>query len=38
LLELAVEHDRTVNAYMIHEDWLDVGIPETFERAGGKWE
>lgn len=38
LLELAVRHDKAVNAYMIHEDWLDVGIPETFERAGGKWE
>lgn len=37
LLDVAVKRGKSVNAFVIHEDWLDVGIPETFERAGGKW-
>jgi len=37
LLEQALQHKYGVNAFPIHEYWLDVGQPETFERANGEW-
>lgn len=38
LLEHAVQRDHCVSAFPIHEYWLDVGLPETLERAHGEWQ
>ena len=37
LLEKAMQHQHRVSAFPIHEYWLDVGHPETLERAHGEW-
>jgi len=37
LLEQALQHKYGVNAFPIHDYWLDVGHPDTFERANGEW-
>lgn len=37
LLEKAIQHQHRVSAFPIHEYWLDVGHPETLERAHGEW-
>lgn len=37
LLEQAMQHQHRVSAFPIHEYWLDVGHPETLERAHGEW-
>ncbi|EGV27981.1 Nucleotidyl transferase [Thiorhodococcus drewsii AZ1] len=37
LLEQAVGQQCRVAAFPIHEYWLDVGLPETLERAHGEW-
>jgi NDP-sugar pyrophosphorylase family protein len=37
LIEKAVAHPYRVSAFPIHEYWLDVGLPETLERAHGEW-
>jgi NDP-sugar pyrophosphorylase family protein len=38
LMEKAVEQQYRVSAFPIHEYWLDVGLPESLERAHGEWE
>lgn len=38
LLERAMEAHHRVSAFPIHEYWLDVGLPETLERAHGEWQ
>jgi len=37
LLEKAIQRQHRVSAFPIHEYWLDVGHPETLERAHGEW-
>lgn len=37
LLEKAMQNQHRVSAFPIHEYWLDVGHPETLERARGEW-
>ncbi|MBT4893148.1 MAG: NTP transferase domain-containing protein [Gammaproteobacteria bacterium] len=37
LLENGLAHNRSVVAFPIHEYWLDVGHPETFEQANSEW-
>ena len=37
LFEKAMRTGLPVNAFPIHEYWLDVGHPETLERANGEW-
>ncbi len=37
LLETAAQQGKPVNAFPIHEYWLDIGHPETLERAHGEW-
>lgn len=37
LLEKAMQHQHRVSAFPVHEYWLDVGHPETFERARNEW-
>jgi len=37
LLERAARNSYNVNAFPIHEYWLDIGRPETLERARGEW-
>ena len=37
LLEKAMQQQHRVSAFPIHEYWLDVGHPETLERAHGEW-
>jgi len=37
LLEKAMQRQHRVSAFPIHEYWLDVGHPETLERAHGEW-
>jgi len=37
LLEKAMQHQHHVSAFPIHEYWLDIGHPETLERAHGEW-
>jgi dTDP-glucose pyrophosphorylase/predicted transcriptional regulator len=36
-IEKAMEQQHRVSAFPIHEYWLDVGLPETLERAHGEW-
>ena len=38
LLEAAAQQGKLVSAFPIHEYWLDVGHPETLERAHGEWQ
>ena len=37
LLEKALYYQYQVSAFPIHEYWLDIGIPETLERADEDW-
>ena len=37
LLETAAQQGKPVNAFPIHEYWLDIGHPETLARAHGEW-
>jgi len=37
LLETAAQQGKPVSAFPIHEYWLDIGHPETLERAHGEW-
>jgi dTDP-glucose pyrophosphorylase/CBS domain-containing protein len=37
LLEKILLEKLRVSAFPIHEYWLDVGLPETLERAKGDW-
>ena len=37
LIQEAIEAQHTVNAFPIHEYWLDVGHPETLAQANGEW-
>lgn len=37
LLNFAAQQGYPINAFPIHEYWLDIGHPETFERAHGEW-
>lgn len=37
LLETATHQGKSVSAFPIHEYWLDIGLPETLERAHGEW-
>lgn len=38
LLGQAIQQQHLVTAFPIHEYWLDVGHPETLERALGEWQ
>jgi dTDP-glucose pyrophosphorylase len=37
LIEKALQTQYRVNAFPIHEYWIDVGHPETLNRAHGEW-
>jgi dTDP-glucose pyrophosphorylase/CBS domain-containing protein len=37
LIEKAIAHEHRVNAFPIHEYWLDIGLPETLDRAHEEW-
>ena len=37
LIQEAIDARHTVNAFPIHEYWLDVGHPETLAQANGEW-
>ena len=37
LMERALEQKHRVSAFPIHEYWLDVGLPESLERAHDEW-
>jgi NDP-sugar pyrophosphorylase family protein len=37
LLEKALAHQYRVGAFPIHEYWLDIGLPETLDRAHQEW-
>lgn len=37
LLDLVLKNNERVAAFPLHEDWLDIGHPETLEIARGKW-
>lgn len=37
LLEIVAQQEKSVSAFPIHEYWLDIGHPETLERAHGEW-
>lgn len=37
LLEKAIRNELPVTAFPVHEYWLDVGHPETLERANEEW-
>jgi NDP-sugar pyrophosphorylase family protein len=37
LLEKAMQNQYRVSAFPIYEYWLDVGRPETFDRAAKEW-
>lgn len=38
LLEKIIQKQHRVSAFPIREYWLDIGHPETLERAHGEWE
>ncbi|SEP70708.1 Nucleotidyl transferase [Ectothiorhodospira magna] len=38
LLENAIQSQHRISAFPIHEYWLDIGLPETLERAHGEWQ
>ena len=38
LLEAVAQQGKAVCAFPIHEYWLDIGHPETLERAHGEWQ
>ena len=37
LFKAAQEQGLRVSVFPIHEKWMDVGLPETFERAINEW-
>lgn len=37
LLETVAKQGKTVNAFPVHEYWLDIGHMESLERAHGEW-
>lgn len=37
LLEMVNKAEKTVNAFFLHEYWLDVGYPETLQQASSEW-
>lgn len=37
LLERSLQSQQRISAFPIHEYWLDIGNPETFERAHSEW-
>jgi dTDP-glucose pyrophosphorylase len=37
LLQTAAQNGKPVSAFPIHEYWLDIGHPETLDRAHGEW-
>lgn len=37
LMEKVAQRGKPVSAFPIHEYWLDIGHPETLERAHGEW-
>jgi dTDP-glucose pyrophosphorylase/predicted transcriptional regulator len=37
LLSDLLQRNKVVRAFPIHEYWLDIGHPETLERAHGEW-
>jgi len=37
LLDRVIKKGQRVSAFPIHEYWLDIGHPETLERAKGEW-
>lgn len=37
LMEKAIANQHRVRAFPIHEYWLDVGLPETLDRAYQEW-
>ena len=37
LLKKAIELNNSVTAFPINEYWLDIGNPETFEKAWSWW-
>lgn len=37
LIADALQGGEAVNAFPIHEYWLDIGLPETLEQAIGEW-
>ena len=38
LMEKAIAHEHRVSAFPIHEYWLDIGLPETLDRAHQEWQ
>jgi len=37
LLKKAIDLQYQVSAFPVHEYWLDVGYPISFERANNEW-
>ena len=37
VLEHVAQQGKSVNAFPIHEYWLDIGHPKTLERAHREW-
>ena len=37
LFEAAKKQGFRVSIFPIHEKWIDVGLPETFEQATKEW-
>lgn len=38
LIQLAIQRGKKICAFPIHEYWLDIGHPETLERAQYEWQ
>jgi NDP-sugar pyrophosphorylase family protein len=37
LIEKAIAQGHRISAFPIHEYWLDIGLPDTLDRAHEEW-
>ena len=37
LLERGLAQNLSINAFPVHEFWVDVGLPQSYEQVNGDW-
>ena len=37
LLERGLAQNLSINAFPVHEFWIDVGLPQSYEQVNGEW-
>ena len=38
LLKRGLTHNLSINAFPLHEYWVDVGMPKIYEKVNREWE